>query len=68
MLHGSFPLMESIHLTRQTAKEVDAQVDMQMKVVAMLFDMDMFDNQVTLYIALSCYQRSELLYLSLFIV
>jgi hypothetical protein len=44
MLHDSFPLMESIHLTRQTAKEVDAQVDMQMKDVAMLFDMDMFDN------------------------
>jgi hypothetical protein len=41
---------------------------MQMKAVAMLFDLDMFDNWVTPYIALSFYQRSELLYLSLFIV
>jgi hypothetical protein len=33
---------------------IHAQVGMQMKDVAMLFDMEMFDNQVTPYIALSC--------------
>jgi hypothetical protein len=60
--------MDNIYLIGQTAKDVDAQVNTQMNTVAVLFDLDMFDNRVTLYIDLSFYQPIVLLYLSLFIV
>jgi hypothetical protein len=60
--------MDNIYLIGQTAEDVDAQVNTQMNIVAVLFDLDMFDNRVTPYIDLSFYQPIVLLYLSLFIV
>jgi hypothetical protein len=60
--------MDIIYLTSQTAEDVDSQVNMQMKTVAVLFDLDKFDNWVTPYIVLCFYQPITLLYLSLFIV
>jgi hypothetical protein len=47
--------MDIIYLRSQTA-EVDAQVNMQMKTMVVLFDVHKFDNRVTPYIALSFYQ------------
>jgi hypothetical protein len=67
-LRGRFLLMDIIYLTSQTAEDVDAQVNMQMKIMAMLYDLDKFDNWVTPYIVLCFYQPITLLYLSLFIV
>jgi hypothetical protein len=60
--------MDIINLRSQTAEDVDVHVNMQMKTVAMLFDLDKFDNWVTPYIVLSFYQPITLIYLSLFIV
>jgi hypothetical protein len=60
--------MDNIYLIGQTAEDVDTQVNTQTNTVAMLFDLDMFDNRVTPYIDLSFYQPIVLLYLSIFIV
>jgi hypothetical protein len=46
-LHGEDPVIEHIDLPRQTAAEVEAQVNLETKIVQDLIDLDIFDHRVT---------------------